>query len=203
MFASKGLSDLLEFVPWVQTTILAATIFAIIYGPIKAVQVTRTGDQERESRDRKYQILSDLMRTRQARIDPIHVGALNLVVLVFYGHPSIIEAYRKYIDHLNSPFPSAHDAFDRHIAQGNDFFTGLLFEIAKDLGFLFDKLELTRLGYLPVGLGSYQDNSMVNTTLLREILEGRRALPVTNFIAGGSAYPPSPSQNGDAAANDS
>ncbi|GLS86514.1 hypothetical protein GCM10010873_14880 [Cypionkella aquatica] len=178
---------------WVNCAILVATIFAIVYGPLKAVKITRSEDEQREDRARKYLILSDLMRTRQARIDPTHVGALNLVELEFYGKAKVVEAYRAYARHLNSPFPnSSEDEVDRHSENGNDLFTNLLYEIAHELGFTFDKRDLSRLGYLPLGLSRFHDNAHVNAHLLREILEGKRALNIANFVSNQGMFPPTP-----------
>lgn len=178
---------------WVNCAILVATIVAIIIGPLKAVQITRLEDEQRDDRARKYAILSDLMRTRQARIDPTHVGALNLIELAFYGKEKVVDAYREYARHLNSPFPnSSDDDFDRHSENGNDLFTNLLSEIAHELGFTFDKRDLSRLGYLPVGLSRFHDNAHVNAHLWREILEGRRALNISNFVSNQGMFPPAP-----------
>ena len=175
-----------------QLIIAVATVFAIVYGPVKAVKVTRDADREQEKRDRKYVVLSDLMKTRRRRIDPVHVGALNLIELEFYNETAIISAYRNYAAYLNQSYPQEHDAFQRHLDHGDDLFVELLYQIAQSLGFSFDKRDLTRLGYFPQGLSQLEDNSMTNALLAREILEGRRPLPVTNFVSGGSQYPPVP-----------
>lgn len=177
-----------------ETLILLATIAAIIYGPVRAVKVTRQLDAEREQTQRKYQILSDLMRTRRARLDPLHVSALNLIELEFYGNESIRSAYRTYAKHLNSHFPQESEALDRHLREGDDLFNDLLQTIALDLGYSFDKGDLERLGYLPQGLGRHYDNSMINAQLTRDILEGRRALPITNFISNDAIFPPPPNR---------
>ncbi len=179
---------------WVNCAILTATIVAIVFGPLRAVTLTRTADQRREERARKYSILSDLMRTRSARIDPLHVGALNLVELEFYGRTRILDAYRGYSRHLNSAFPKSddNDEIERHTETGHDLFTDLLFEIASELGFVFDKRDLSRLGYLPLGLSRYYDNAHVNAHLLRELLDGKRALNITNFVSNQGMFPPTP-----------
>ncbi len=177
---------------WINCAILIATIFAIVFGPIKAVRITRQEDEIRERRNRKYAILTDLMRTRIARIDPLHVSALNLIELEFYGSKFVLPAYRSYANYLNSHFPREIEAAKVHANQGDDLFTELLFQIANDLEYKFDKRDLSRLGYFPLGLSSYHDNSHANAHLIREILEGRRALPISNFISDTKSFPPAP-----------
>lgn len=177
---------------WINCAILVGTIIAIIYGPIKAVRITREEDVAREKRARRYSILEDLMRTRQARIDPLHVGALNLIELEFYGDEKVIPAYRAYTKHLNSHFPSENEAIDRHLAEGDDLFSDLLFCVASSLGFVFDKRDLSRLGYLPIGLSKYHDNSHANAHLLREVLEGKRSIPIFNLVSDPKMFPPAP-----------
>lgn len=180
----------LEF--WINTGILILTVAAIIMGPIIAVRITRGSDKRKSETDRKYQILSDLMRTRRARLDPLHVSALNLVELEFYGQSSVCVAYREYVKHLNSTWPAGGESLDRHSQNGDDLFSELLYEIANNLGFKFDKRDLSRLGYMPVGLGEHYDNINANARHLREILEGKRPLNIANFVESKDIFPPSP-----------
>ncbi|MGJ8605420.1 MAG: DUF6680 family protein [Marivita sp.] len=158
------------------TTIL--TLIAILAGPMLGVYLTRRIDLNREKSNRRYAVLSDLMKTRRARIDPIHVSALNLVELEFYGKNSILSPYKNYTDHLNSSWPTEPDALQRHMDKGDDLFSDLLSSIANEMGFKFDKRDLDRRGYLPVGLGNAHSNQMANAQLLREVLEGSRSLQV-------------------------
>lgn len=176
----------------VEAFLLLATIFAIIIGPVLAVKITRQLDAQREQTQRKYQVLSDLMRTRRARLDPLHVSALNLIELEFYHSKSIRNAYKAYARHLNSHFSQENEQLDRHIREGDELFNDLLQAIAFELGYSFDKGDLERLSYLPQGLGRHYDNSMINAQLMRDVLEGRRALPITNFISNDRVFPPPP-----------
>ncbi|WP_392338172.1 DUF6680 family protein [Loktanella salsilacus] len=175
-----------------QNGIALASLIAIIAGPVLAVKVTRIQDKENAAESRKYQILSDLMRTRQARIDPIHVSALNLIQLEFYGQKDVLSAFKNYAAHLNSHFPEEDVAFERHVTHGDDLFADLLHSISLNLGYSFDKRDLERLGYLPTGLGNLHENSRANAFLLREILEGKRALNVSNFVSDRGIFPPVP-----------
>src|SRR5690606_22516710 len=101
-----------------------ATISAILLGPIFAVIVTRIQDKRREMRDRRVEILRSLLRTRQIRLSPDHVAALNLIELEFYGRKKVIDAHREYIKHLSSPLP-VPDEQDRYFDVRHDLFVSL------------------------------------------------------------------------------
>ena len=154
------------------------TIAAILLGPILAVVVDRIRSSRTERRMRRLDIFRDLMRTRKARLDPVHVGALNLVDLEFYGCRRVMEALRRYIDHLFSPVPSSDDN-GHYGQQRNDLLFDLLHELGQELGYNYDRRELERLSYGPRGWVDDQDLQRSNMTLLNQILQGRMALPVT------------------------
>lgn len=177
---------------WINAAILVVTVIAIVYGPIRAVRLTRELDQSRERKSRKYAILSDLMRTRRARIDPVHVGALNLIELEFYGQKGVIDAFRAYSKSLATREPSDENDVERFYQERDDLFIELLQQIAEELGYTFDKRDLAKLGYFPEGLSRYQNNADANAALMREVLEGRRALPISNFISDSKVFPPVP-----------
>jgi hypothetical protein len=177
---------------YVEIGILLLTIIAIVYGPIKAVKITRDSDARREKRARQYAILSDLMKTRQARIDPLHVAAINLIELEFYECKAVTSAFKDYATHLNSHFPQAPEALDRHMDHGDALFSELLRRIADELDFKFDKDDLKRLAYLPIGISRHHDNSVMNASLLREVLEGKRPLQISNIISNDGIFPPTP-----------
>jgi hypothetical protein len=98
-FWTLKLSDCINFL------ILIATIAAIIYGPIRAVEITRKKDLERDAEARKRSILAALMRTRKMVVHPDHVGALNQVQLEFFDHSAVVDAYRAYISNLSDTVP--------------------------------------------------------------------------------------------------
>jgi hypothetical protein len=187
---------MIDFQFWVNILVLVATIFAIVYGPIKAVNITRENEKLRAATDRKYFILSDLMRTRRSRLDGVHIGALNLVELEFYGNEKVVFAYRNYSRNLSTPVPQGEKELDAFIQQRDDYFTDLLFEIASSLGYHFDKRDISRLGYFPEGVSRYQESTNANAHLLREVLEGRRAIPISNFVSDPKVFPPPPAEEG-------
>jgi len=67
-----------------------ATIVAVFLGPIFAVLVTPWVDNERLKQNRRMEVFRTLLRTRRIRLNPDHVGALNLVEIEFYGEKGVL-----------------------------------------------------------------------------------------------------------------
>lgn len=184
----------MELKDWINTAILVATIVAIIYGPIKAVSLTRDADERREKKRRQYNILHSLMRTRAFTLHADHVAALNLVQLEFYGNEKIDQAFRRYMEHLSTRAP-AEAQIDAFLDERSDRFYTMVQEMAALLGFKFDKADLKRLSYAPKG---WEDAEAMQKGLyarLTELLDFRRPLPVQQFHASdvNKKFPPPPS----------
>ncbi|MFK0165622.1 DUF6680 family protein [Rhizobium sp. NPDC090279] len=177
---------------WLNSAILLATIFAIIYGPIKAVKITREMDDKRARENRRIDIFRNLMRTRQIQLDAEHVYALNLVELEFYGEEKIVSAYRNYMNHLNTPLPAV-DAQDKFFEDRRDLFIDLLHVIGKAVGYDFDRRDLGKFGYVPAGWGNEAERQRYIQSLLVEVLENKRPFPITPMIVGNAnPFPPPP-----------
>lgn len=172
-----------------QIAIFVATIIAIILGPVLAVIITRIIDRRNEMRERKLRIFRELMQTRMLQIDPSHVGALNLVELEFYGDSDIVQAYRTYIQHLSSAMPMPDDQI-RFFEERRDHFLTLMQSIGRNLGYNFDKREIDRLGYAPLGWSNDQQMVRNNVKLLSEVLSGDRPIRIAPHAAG--QFPPPP-----------
>lgn len=84
----------------ISVLILVATILAIYYGPIRAVEAARKNDEAREKRRRQYGIFHSLMKTRRLALAPEKVMALNVIQIEFYEHPKINEVFKRYVEHL-------------------------------------------------------------------------------------------------------
>lgn len=67
-------------------------LLAILAGPILAVMVDRSRQKRAGEKGRRLAVFRSLMRTRRHRLDPEHVGALNLIDLEFFGKTSVIKA---------------------------------------------------------------------------------------------------------------
>lgn len=139
------------------------TIFAALLGPVLAVQAQKMVETLRSHRERKLQVFTQLMATRAARLSGEHVQALNMIDLVFYGRfflgirfrsqkeNAIIEAWREYHDNLKVGSDFTEAQMQAHFAQRDELFTNLLYAIAQDVNFKFDRVQLKRGAYSPVG----------------------------------------------------
>ncbi|WP_332700445.1 DUF6680 family protein [Devosia sp.] len=181
--------------------ILVVTVAAIIAGPIAAVVVTRWGDGRRETRRRKSEILSALMKTRPMRLSFEHVAALNLIQLEFHGENEIQAAYGNYVAHLNQEMPKEGVALDKFVELRADLFIELLHSIGKHLGFGFDKRDLAKLSYGPVGWENDENSIRMLRSLSVDVLTGRQALSVIMrpSAAPSTMFPPPPEVQSDPA----
>jgi hypothetical protein len=184
-FWSIQLRDILNFL------ILIATIVAIFWGPIKAVQITRAHDPYREERRRKLDIFNALMRTRRIILSHDRVMALNLVQAEFYDDTRVIESFKRYIEHFSQPVPK--DQAQWFFEAREDLSLEMIKEIARCLGFNFDKHELKRYAYSPQGWQTEQEEFQVFRRLMIEVLSGVRGLPVAEFKGNSTKFPPPPS----------
>jgi hypothetical protein len=168
----------------INALILLATIAAIIYGPIKAVDIARRRDVERDADARKRLILSTLMRTRKTVMNLEHVGALNQIQLEFFNHPVVIAAYKNYIANLSDTVPPPGNALENFMKRRSDLFFDLLHAVAAATGVVIDRHDLDRLAYMPFGWQTEQNELQLFRTALIEVLQGRQALHVVNVPPG-------------------
>jgi hypothetical protein len=100
------------------------------------------------------------------------------------------------VRHLGSALPTP-DQQDRYFEEREDLYADLLHAMGLSLGYTFDKRELMRLAYVPI---LWQDDFMLqrrNATLLAEVLEGARPLPISPFQPKRqSPFPPPPELEG-------
>jgi hypothetical protein len=191
----------MQFKDVLNLLILGATIFVIVWGPIKAVEITRKNDEERERKRRQFELFHSLMKTRSIRLSPEHVMALNLVQVEFYGHQVIDGAYRAYMTLLARRAPSPNDpGIQKFLQEQEDALYDLLHAIGKDLGYAYDRRDLQRLAYGPDGW--VQDDVQQRTVrnLIIDLLSGRRSLQVIDALKVENAtqkFPPAPSLAGD------
>lgn len=155
----------------INSLILIVTIVAIIYGPLKAVEITRKKDLEREAAARKRLILSTLMRTRKTVMNPDHVGALNQIQLEFFTHDAVITAYKSYIANLSETVPPPGNPLDNFMKRRNDLFFDLLHSVAIATDVPLDRHDLDRLAYMPFGWQTEQNEIQVFRSSLIEVLE--------------------------------
>ena len=180
----------------INAIILIVTIFAIYFGPIRAVEVSRQNDVYREATRRRREIFAALMRTRRATINPDHVWALNLIQLEFANDPDVLRAHREYISVLYEVVPDAGPALEAFLGRRNDRFFDLLHAVATAVGCPIDKRDLERAAYVPVGWFNDDDELRLFRRAMIELLHGRRPLVVAPFQPpAANPYPPPPPPN--------
>ena len=177
-------------------------IAAVVAGPILAVQAQRLLESIRDRRNRRMAVFHDLMATRAARVSHVHVQALNMIDIEFYGRrvfgmrfqtPSekaVSNAWRVYSDHLNNRYADSEVA--RWGDDGDKLFAKLLFELSRALGYDFDEVQLRRNVYSPVAHGRIEQQDLAIRDGLEKLLTGRQPLPVSVFDPGTSSPPSSP-----------
>jgi hypothetical protein len=161
-------------------------IAATIAGPILAVQAQKWVEIFRERRSRKLSVFQTLMATRAARVSAEHVKALNMIDLVFYGsrtlgitHPTkteqaVLNTWHEYLDHLNTKVDES--SIPVWAANGDELFTNLLFAIALDVRFKFDRVQLKKGVYSPMAHGNLESEHDAIRKLLLQLLSGNSAL---------------------------
>ena len=114
-------------------------IFAVLTGPIIAVQLIRYLDNKKDENERKVIIFKTLMATRAYNGSWSHVEALNRIDLEFDNNDkqekAVIEAWKEYHDLLHSNLMNSEQWDSKRV----DLFVELLHKMAKVLGYNFDK----------------------------------------------------------------
>lgn len=187
----------LQFKDVLNAAILLVTVVAIIVGPIVAVRITRTHEDGREKRRRKYEIFHNLMKTRKMILAPEHVTSLNVIQTEFADDADVMAAYKHYIELLyrQTPAPSEPEAvIKKFFEEQDDGFFELVQMIGKHLAFSLDKRDLAKYSYAPQGWGNAENQVNIFRHLVIELLNGRRALPITQFPATqiSDKFPPAP-----------
>lgn len=163
-------------------------IFAVIAGPILAVQAQKYIESIRESKNRKLRIFHTLMSTRATRLAPDHVAALNMIDIEFYGktrfgkrnqsigEKKITNAWKVYNDHLNNK--ASEERIDAWIDKSDELFTSLLYSMAQYLGYEFDEVQLKRDCYRPIAHGDIENEQHKLRQGLVAVLEGNKSIPM-------------------------
>jgi hypothetical protein len=168
-------------------------ILAALAGPVLAVQAQKWVERAREGARRRDWVFTTLMATRQARLSPEHVRALNSIDLAFYGRrvlgavwrgekaQAVIDAWRDYHSHLS---PAADqrpkDDAERRGWEGrsDELFVNLLDRLARATKYRFDREHLKTGSYSPEAHGNTEMEQQAMRRLLLEVLLGERALPL-------------------------
>lgn len=162
-------------------------IFAVILGPILAVQTQKYIELIQETEKRKLHIFRTLMSTRATRLSQEHVTALNMIDIEFYGkkyfgkrlqsksEKKIIQLWQVYNNYLNTESIYI-DSSDKEAVK---HCTALLTAIAKHLGYKFDDEQLSSGCYRPIAHAKIEDIQHQLLQGLVEVLEGKKTISMT------------------------
>jgi hypothetical protein len=119
---------------------------------------------------------------------------LNLVPLEFYGELKVQDAFKSYMEHLARAYPSDKVEGEHFAIERRDRLYTLLQEMAATLGFDFDRSELMKLTYAPIGWTNDEQEQRGLRTHLLALLQGRSALPVMEVKPSdlNKKFPPPP-----------
>jgi hypothetical protein len=163
-------------------------IFAVIAGPILAVQAQKYIESIRESKNKKLRIFHTLMSTRATRLSQDHVAALNMIDIEFYGQTQfgkriqssgekkITNAWKVYNDHLNNK--ASAERIEAWIDKSDELFTSLLYSMAQYLGYEFDEVQLKRDCYRPIAHGDIENEQHKLRQGLVAVLDGKKSIPM-------------------------
>lgn len=156
------------------------TVAAILLAPLTALQVSVWLGRRRAKREKRLEIFRTLMTTRASGLAPSHVQALNLIDVDFFGDDksskTVLLAWKAYVNHLNQDSNTV--GLDVWAQKKGDLFVDLMYAMARDLGYDFDKTDLKTTSYFPKGHGEAEDDQLAIRRGLGQILAGKWALPV-------------------------
>jgi hypothetical protein len=160
-------------------------IFAVLLGPVVAVQLTRYLDDKKEIRERKLWIFKTLMASRAATLSPFHVEALNRIDLEFdpnnKSEKEVINAWKAYLNLLSDKdIPPEQWGVRRA-----DFLVDLLHKMANVLNYEFDRTTIRQSSYFPRSHSELEEDQTAIRKGMKDLIEGKKVIPmyVTNFPA--------------------
>jgi len=134
-----------------------------------------------------------LLEPNKVMSRPRDSSGIVQVELAFYGsyilgifrrsksEHGVINAWREYHDHLNTK--AGDDALRIWHINGDELFINLLFSMAKDVGYKFDRVQLKKGAYSPIAHGELEDQQKALRNLTIGVLSGELPLKmdVTSF----------------------
>ena len=165
---------------------IVLTVLAILLAPLIALRVSQWLEDKKDAKKRKLDVFRTLMSTRAEGLSRIHVEALNRIELEFYGKDkkskAVVDAWGIYHDHLHDRAfetkPLEGEALDRWVSKKHDLLTELLYEMAICLGYRFDKVQIKRGHYYPIGHSELEIEQRMMRRALLDLLVGKTALPM-------------------------
>jgi len=116
-----------------------------------------------------------------------------MIDLVFYGRrifgihrrskaeAAVLDAWHEYLDRLNTKYEQ--ESFALWVTKGDELFVNLLFALAVDVGYRFDRVQLKKGAYSPIAHGELEFEQQRVRKLAIDLLSGVHPLKmeVTGF----------------------
>ena len=126
-------------------------IIALLLSPVIAVVITLWWQGRKEKRDAKIRLFATLMAFRRSYpVSYEWANALNLIDVIFFDSPKVLDHWHKYYDNLQDPGNPA-------LQSRTHIYLELMSEMAKELG--FRNLQQTDIDkfYVPAVHGNQAD----------------------------------------------
>ena len=153
-------------------------VFAVLFGLVIAIQLTRYLYSSKEIRERKIMIFRTLMATRAYIISSAHVEALNRIDLEFDDRnkkeKAVISAWKEYLDLLSDSSINSEQWGIKRV----DLLVKLLHKMAQVLNYDFDKTHVKNSCYGPMVHSVTEDENTALRRSLLQVLEGKRSVPI-------------------------
>lgn len=159
------------------------TIIAILMAPLIAVRVEKIIEHGRVKKERQMQVFRVLMATRANPISHPHVEHLNTIPIEFYKKAAVIDAWKKYMDHLYSYPKNRKDSkYEEKMKEAakrtNNLLGNLLYEMARCLKYNFDKNDIKKYVYNPQGHSIVEMEQALLRKKFLDVLSHNGTLPV-------------------------
>lgn len=124
-----------------------AVVGATFLGPIVAVGITLWHQDRTASKERKTQLLRQLIFGRHLPGDPSYSLALTMIPIEFAHRPKVMEKYRAAKADLDNP-----NRQEQASPESVDKLVDLIVSMSEDLGYKFDHSAMRATGFVSQGL---------------------------------------------------
>jgi hypothetical protein len=156
----------------------ALTVWAIFRAPVRALQIQRQLDEEREFRQRRLNVFKTLMTYRATFLAQQFVQALNMIEVEFNrpeekgirdSWKELLDLYGNWTQETNGP------------EKAQELTAELLIRMGKSLGYDFDKVYIKKGAYHPMFHVNVEEEQHELRRRLLRLLAGETKLPVAVF----------------------
>jgi hypothetical protein len=150
-----------------------AIMLATLIGPIAALRIQKRLERLGATEARQVNVFRTLMLTRASGLSPAHVEALNAIPMEFYKVRPVITAWKTYLDHLGRD--TAASSWGENRVR---LLTDLLYQMAQQLNYDFERLDIEKDVYWPTGHSEIESDQTAIRKGLAALLSGRVAFPM-------------------------